>query len=101
MILGGVKILPGFLKKWVELFFGTFTYGSVRAVGKKSKKRQAISLFLTMLILMRRRGGSDNSFLKPSRPSFKTPRFSDVDSCAQARWFRRRRLRSPTPVREK
>ncbi len=61
---------------------------------------QAKPLFFTRLVLMRRRGGSQGSFSKPSRLSSKTPRFPGVEFCAQARGSRGLRFKSLAPVRE-
>ena len=65
---------------------------------KLKQKRQAISLFLTMFYLMRRRVALDTLVSKPSRPSFTTPRFFDVKFCAQARCFRALALKTLAPT---
>ena len=64
------------------------------------KKHAAKPLFVTVLFFVRRRGGLDVSFSKPSRLSSKTPRFFDVKFCAQARYLRGVVVISPTPVRK-
>ena len=45
---------------------------------------------------LRGNGAPDMSFLKPPRPSSKTPRFCDAIFDAQGRWFRGLRVKPPT-----
>ena len=61
---------------------------------------QTKPLFFATLIFIARRGGSDVSFSKPSHPSWKTPRFSAGEFCAQARGSRGVRFIGLAPVRE-
>ena len=73
-------------------------YGVVGQRGISEKRTFEEPLFIPMPFFVGLRGGSAMLFSEPLAPSFKAPRFCDVEFCALARCLRGRGVRSPTPA---